>query len=100
MILIIISDNRSRLGLFWKKQNVKQVAEIVIGFGVLFVGLKSMSSAMAGVRDMPEVVEILASLTNPFLATLAGFVLTAIIQRSSVTVSIVLLMATQNLFKQ
>jgi phosphate:Na+ symporter len=85
------------VGMFWKKQSVKQIAEIVIGFGVLFVGLKSMSSAMAGVRDMPEVVDLLASLTNPFLATLTGFVLTAIIQSSSVTVSIVLLMANQNL---
>lgn len=87
------------VGMFWKKQNVKQVAEIVIGFGVLFVGLKSMSGAMAGVREMPEVVDLLASLTNPFLATLTGFLLTAVIQSSSVTVSIVLLMANQELLE-
>lgn len=85
------------VGMFCGKQSVKQAAEIVIGFGVLFVGLKTMSGAMAGVREMPEVVDLLASLTNPFLATLAGFVLTAIIQSSSVTVSIVLLMANQEL---
>ncbi len=87
------------IGMFCNKQNVKQAAEIVIGFGVLFVGLKTMSGAMAGVREMPEVVDLLASLTNPFLATLTGFLLTAVIQSSSVTVSIVLLMANQELLE-
>jgi len=87
------------ISMFCGKQNVKQAAEIIIGFGVLFVGLKTMSGAMAGVREMPEVVDLLASLTNPFLATLAGFLLTAVIQSSSVTVSIVLLMANQELLE-
>ncbi len=83
--------------MFSKKENVKQVAEVVVGFGILFVGLSTMSGAMKGMRDVPEVVNLLASLKNPFLATLVGFVLTAIIQSSSVTVSIVLLLATQGL---
>lgn len=87
------------ISMFSSKQNVKQVMEVVIGFGVLFVGLQTMSSAMEGFRDEPQVVELLASLTNPFLATLTGFILTAIIQSSSVTVSIVLLMANQELLQ-
>lgn len=87
------------ISMFSSKQNVKQLMEVVIGFGVLFVGLQTMSSAMEGFRDEPQVVELLASLTNPFLATLTGFILTAIIQSSSVTVSIVLLMANQELLQ-
>lgn len=87
------------VAMFCGKQNVKQLMEVVIGFGVLFVGLQTMSGAMAGFRENPQVVEILASLTNPFLATLTGFILTAIIQSSSVTVSIVLLMANQELLE-
>lgn len=87
------------VSMFCGRQNVKQAMEIVIGFGVLFVGLQTMSGAMAGFRDDPRVVELLGSLTNPFLATLTGFVLTAIIQSSSVTVSIVLLMANQELLE-
>lgn len=87
------------ISMFCGKQNVRQVMEIVIGFGVLFVGLQTMSGAMAGVRNNPQVVELLGSLTNPFLATLVGFLLTAIIQSSSVTVSIVLLMANQDLLE-
>lgn len=87
------------ISMFCGKQNVKQAMEIVIGFGVLFVGLQTMSGAMADVRNNRQVVELLGSLTNPFLATLVGFLLTAIIQSSSVTVSIVLLMANQNLLE-
>lgn len=87
------------VSMFCGKQNVKQAMEVVIGFGVLFVGLQTMSGAMAGFRDDPKIVELLGSLTNPFLGTLTGFVLTAIIQSSSVTVSIVLLMANQELLE-
>uniref|UniRef100_UPI004055D7F2 Na/Pi cotransporter family protein n=1 Tax=Acetatifactor sp. TaxID=1872090 RepID=UPI004055D7F2 len=87
------------VSMFCGKQNVKQFMEVVIGFGVLFVGLQTMSGAMAGFRDDPQIVELLSSLTNPFLATLTGFLLTAIIQSSSVTVSIVLLMANQQLLE-
>lgn len=83
--------------MFCKKENVKKVAEVIVGFGILFAGLNAMSDAMAGMKSVPEVVDLLASLKNPFLATLVGFVLTSIIQSSSVTVSIVLLLATQGL---
>ena len=83
--------------MFSKKQNVIKVAEGIVGFGILFLGLSNMSSAMAGMKDVPQVVDLLSSLRNPILAILVGTVLTAIIQSSSVTVSIVLLMANQGL---
>lgn len=83
--------------MFTKKERVRKVAEVVVGFGILFVGLSTMSQAMANMKNEPQVVNLLMSLKNPFLATLMGFALTAIIQSSSVTVSIVLLLANQDL---
>ncbi|MBE5873067.1 MAG: Na/Pi cotransporter family protein [Lachnospiraceae bacterium] len=83
--------------MFVKKPSVRKVAEVFIGFGILFVGLSTMSQAMAGMKEEPMIVNLLGSLTNPFLGTLVGLVLTSIIQSSSVTVSIVLLLATQDL---
>lgn len=83
--------------MFCKNTTVQKWAEVLAGFGVLFLGLSSMSSAMSGLKDAPEVMEILQSLTSPLLAILVGTVLTAIIQSSSVTVSIILLMANQGL---
>lgn len=85
--------------MFCKRQNLVKIANVMLGFGVLFMGLSGMSSAMSDVREMPEIVDLLHSLTNPFFAVLMGFVLTAIIQSSSVTVSIVLLMANQGLLE-
>ena len=85
--------------MFSKKENVKKIAEVIVGFGILFVGLQTMSSAMEGMKNVPEVVSLLGSLKNPFLGTLVGFILTAIIQSSSVTVSIVLLLANQGLLE-
>ncbi len=81
--------------MFSKKEKVKKFAEVIVGFGILFTGLNTMSSGMAEMKNVPEVVDLLRSLKNPFLATVVGTVLTAVIQSSSVTVSIVLLLANQ-----
>ncbi|MBD5480983.1 MAG: Na/Pi cotransporter family protein [Lachnospiraceae bacterium] len=85
--------------MFSKNRNITKFAEIIVGFGVLFLGLNNMSVAMSGLKENPHIVELFASLTNPFLAVLLGTVLTAVIQSSSVTVSIMLLMANQGLLE-
>lgn len=68
-----------------------------IGFGLLFVGISTMSSAMGALRDIPAVIHFLASFTNPVLGVLLGFVITSIVQSSSVTVSILVVMGAQDL---
>ncbi len=83
--------------MFCKKDKIKKFADIIIGFGVLFLGLSTMSGSMAGMREVPEIVDLMGSLRTPFLATLVGLLLTTVIQSSSVTVSIVLLLANQDL---
>ena len=83
--------------MFCKNTKVKQTGEAILGFGVLFMGLSLMSGSMAGMKESPVIVNLLAGLDNPFLGIFVGFVVTAIIQSSSVTVSIVLLMAQQGL---
>lgn len=85
--------------MFAKNRNITKFAEIIVGFGVLFLGLNNMSIAMSGLKENPHIVQLFASLTNPFLAVLLGTVLTAVIQSSSVTVSIMLLMANQGLLE-
>ncbi len=83
--------------MFSKNAFVKKIAEIVTGFGVLFLGLYQMSDAMSSLKEVKVITDILMSLTNPFLGVIVGAVLTAVIQSSSVTVSILLLMANQGL---
>ncbi len=83
--------------MFCRKQKVSQWGEVIIGFGVLFMGLGTMSGAMSGMKDSPAVLHMFASLRTPILALLLGMILTAVIQSSSVTVSIMVLLANQGL---
>ena len=75
--------------LFAKKEKAKDVSEILIGFGVLFVGLSFMSDSITPYRDasiFSEAFRILGS--NPILGILTGLVVTAVIQSSSASVGI------------
>ena len=83
--------------MFSKNDLIKKIANIVIGFGILFLGLSIMSTAMSGMSDDPLVTGTLSSLKSPVLGILVGTLVTGIIQSSSVTVSIILLMAKENL---
>lgn len=83
--------------MFFKKPLIKRIGEVILGFGILFFGMSYMSDGMATLKESPKVVEQLSSLSNPFFAVLMGFLITAIIQSSSATVGIVLVMASQGL---
>ena len=85
--------------MFCKKLNVKKAGEIVLGFGILFMGLSIMGDSMSSLKESPYIVEMLKSLSNPVLAILVGFLITAILQSSSATVGIVILMASQGLLR-
>ena len=84
---------------FIKNETAKKIGDIILGFGVLFMGLSTMSSSMSSLKESQEVVNALAGLDNPFLAVLLGTAVTSVIQSSSVTVSIILLMANQGLLE-
>lgn len=83
--------------MFMKKQRAIKLGETIAGFGILFIGLSTMSSAMSVMKDSPAVLDMFASLQSPIVAVLLGFAITSIIQSSSVTVSILVLLANQGL---
>lgn len=85
--------------LFFKKQNIKKLGGVLLGFGILFMGLSTMSGAMSSLKESPQILGLLQSLTNPIAAILVGFVVTAILQSSSATVGIVILLANQGMLK-
>ncbi len=85
------------LVMFCKKQKTKQIGEVILGFGILFVGLTTMSDSMASLKDSPQIVAVMSSITNHYLAILIGFAVTAVLQSSSATVGIILLLASQGL---
>ena len=83
--------------MIFKNPTVKKAGEVVIGFGILFLGISTRSSSMGALKELPAIQNLFMSLDNRFFALLLGLVITAIVQSSSVTVSIVLLLAQQGL---
>lgn len=75
--------------LFSKKEKLHQAAEILIGFGVLFIGLSFMSGSIEPYRDAPIFAAAFQTLgKNPILGVLTGVIVTGIIQSSSASVGI------------
>ncbi len=83
--------------MFVKKPAINRIGQIIVSFGTLFLGISLMSNAMGGLKESEAVLNLFSSLSNPLLAVLLGFFITGVVQSSSVTVSIVLLLAQQGL---
>ncbi len=81
-----------------KRKNRKYIGQIIIGFGLLFLGLDIMSDAMKPLRSLPEFVNFMSSFAdNPILGVLTGAVLTAVVQSSSATIAILQTLAIEGL---
>lgn len=80
-----------------KSERIKQYCNMLMGFSLLFYGLHLMDMSVYAYRDSTEVIALLKNLQNPFYGVLAGAVVTLIIQSSSATVGIVIVMASQGL---
>ena len=71
------------------RRSTKDISSIIIGFGLLFVGITTMSSAVSPLQQSEEFRNIFVVLGgNPFLGIVAGALVTAIIQSSSASVGI------------
>ncbi len=81
-----------------KQVRRKEIAAIIIGFGILFIGIETMSDAVSPLKDSEMIVSMFTTLgNNPFLGILTGAVVTAIIQSSSASQGILLSLAASGL---
>lgn len=72
-----------------KRRTTKDVSSVIIGFGLLFIGISTMSTAVEPLKEMKGFVNLFATIGgNPLLGILTGAVVTAIIQSSSASVGI------------
>ncbi|NLM75493.1 MAG: Na/Pi cotransporter family protein [Clostridiaceae bacterium] len=85
------------MSLFIKKKNIRKIGEIVLGFGILFVGLDLMSQSMIPLRHDEGFQRFLVNFENPLIGILVGTVFTAIIQSSSASVGILQTLAAMGL---
>lgn len=82
---------------FCKKPMLKKIAAVIFGFGALFLGINFMTEALQDIKNIPELMNLFSYLTNPVIAVLVGLILTVIVQSSSVTVSVLVLLAGSNI---
>ena len=86
------------LYLFGKNPKVKHIAEILIGFGMLFTGMEFMKDAVEPLRDYKGFTDMLVSFGQyPLLGLLLGFGITAIVQSSSASMGMLVALAAEGL---
>ncbi|MGL4797469.1 MAG: Na/Pi cotransporter family protein [Paraclostridium sp.] len=86
------------LYLFASKPKVKNVAEILIGFGILFTGMDFMKDAVKPLAEYQGFTDLLVTFGNyPLLGLLLGFGITAIVQSSSASMGMLIALASQGL---
>jgi len=82
------------LEVLGKTRKTKSIGQILLGFGILFVGIGFMKDAFRPLEESPRVHELFQALgSKPVLAILAGIVVTMLLQSSSAAIAIVQLLA-------
>jgi len=83
--------------LFSKKKKTRDIGDIVLGFGILFVGMSMMESSMRPLRDMESFKSLILNLgKHPLLGVLVGLGMTATVQSSSATIGILMALASND----
>jgi phosphate:Na+ symporter len=81
-----------------KKRSYKYFGQILLGFGILFLGLYTMSNAVKPLRDYVPFLELLVNISHsPLLGIAVAAIFTAIIQSSSATTAIIIAMSIQGI---
>ena len=81
----------------WKQGVARHYGAMLMGLGLIFYGMAVMGSAMSPLRTHEGFAQLLQSLQNPVLGMLAGAAFTALVQSSSATIGLAVVMATQGL---
>ena len=87
------------MALFSKKQQRKNIGQIILGFGILFFGLKYMSgdSAMGVLKTSIGFQNFITRTNNPFLGIIIGVIMCSVLQSSSAAIGILQMLAKNEL---
>ncbi len=83
--------------MFSSKKRIQDIAEVIIGVGILFIGMDMMSGGLVSLAEYPSFIRVMSTLDNPFLGMLSGFLLTTLIQSSSAAVGLLQALGTEGL---
>ena len=87
------------LSILGKTQKLRAIGQVLLGFGILFVGIGFMKDAFSPLKDSPNAQQALVWLGhNPLLAVVAGAILTMLLQSSSASIAMVQILAFNGAF--
>jgi len=80
-----------------KKENMKHYGALIMGLGLVFFGMGVMSGAMKPLRSYQPFIDLMQNVDNPIIGILVSTAFTALIQSSSATMGVVIVLAQQGL---
>lgn len=80
-----------------KLRKKKAIGDLIMGLGLIFFGMNVMSQGMEPLKTYQPFLDLMIEMQNPFLGILVGLVFTALVQSSSATIAIVIVMASNGL---
>ena len=84
------------MGAIVKNPKMKELAEILVGFGILFIGMNYLKDALAPLKDLPAFTEWIVNYGhNPLFGVALGFIMTLALQSSSATIGVLIALASQ-----
>ena len=84
------------LAIFGKSKRQRYIGNGLVGFGLLFLGMKTMEDSMSFLRGRQDL--FLSFSSNPLLGVMVGTGITMVVQSSAATIGLTIAMATQGLF--
>ena len=82
-----------------RRNKWRQYGLIILGLGMVFYGMSVMSDALSPLREYAPFIRFMTSMQNPILAAGLGMIFTAVVQSSSATTGILIVMASQGLIQ-
>ena len=84
------------LAIFGKSKRQRYIGNGLVGFGLLFLGMKTMEDSMSFLRGRQDL--FLSFSSNPLLGVMVGTGITMVVQSSAATIGLTIAMPTQGLF--
>ncbi len=69
--------------MFIKGGNKRNLGQILLGAGLLFIGMNSMTTSVSGLQNEPWLADLFTAFSNPLLGMAAGALITALLQSST-----------------
>jgi phosphate:Na+ symporter len=80
-----------------KKEKINQYGYMIMGLGLIFFGMGVMSDAMRPLRSYQPFLDLMTQMSNPIFAILVAAAFTALVQSSSATTGVIIVLAMQGL---